>query len=102
MAQTRSTLLVYNTVDRLLRGDLFHTVTAQDVLHDLGRFDAALESYNRAAEIDPDFVEARRNAFWIHLGNLKDPDMVARSSQEAVRTVIKRECDALSAQRAIA
>lgn len=40
MAQARSTLLVYNTVDRLLRGDLFHTVTAQDVLHDLGRFDA--------------------------------------------------------------
>ena len=35
----RSALLVYNTVDRLLRGDLFHTVTADDVLHDLGRFD---------------------------------------------------------------
>lgn len=40
MAHARSTLLVYNTVDRLLRGDLFHTVTAQDVLHDLSRYDA--------------------------------------------------------------
>jgi hypothetical protein len=39
MANARSTLLVYNTVDRLLRGDLFHTVTAQDVLNDLQRFD---------------------------------------------------------------
>ena len=40
MSQARSTLLVYNTVDRLLRGDLFHTVTAYDVLHDLSRYDA--------------------------------------------------------------
>lgn len=71
-------------------------------LQDLGRFDAALESYNRAAEINPDFVEARRNAFWIHLGNLKSPDAIARTSQEAVRVVIKRESETLSAQQKIA
>lgn len=40
MTHARSTLLVYNTVDRLLRGDLFHTVTAEDVLKDLRRYDA--------------------------------------------------------------
>lgn len=39
MSQNRSTLFVYNTVDRLLRGDLFHTVTAADVLYDLQRYD---------------------------------------------------------------
>ena len=72
------------------------------VLQDLGRFDAALESYNRSAEINPDFGEARRNAFWIHLAALKDPDMIARTSEEAVRTVIKQECGTLSAQHAIA
>lgn len=32
---SRSSLLVYNTVDRLLRGDLFHTVTTADVIDDL-------------------------------------------------------------------
>ena len=72
------------------------------VLQDLIRFDAALASYDRAAQINPDLVEARRNAFWIHLGTLKDPDAIARAGEEAVRTVIKQECDALSAQRAIA
>jgi hypothetical protein len=40
MPHERSTLLVYNTVDRLLRGDLFHTVTAQQVLADLSRYNA--------------------------------------------------------------
>ncbi|MBE2268880.1 MAG: acetolactate decarboxylase [Anaerolinea sp.] len=35
MTATRSALLVYNTVDRLLRGDLYHTVTTADVLGDL-------------------------------------------------------------------
>lgn len=70
-------------------------------LQSLDRLDAALESYNRSAEIDPDFVDARCNAFWIHLALLKDPGMIARTGQEAVRVVIKRECEALSAQRAI-
>jgi hypothetical protein len=32
--------LVYNTVDRLLRGDLFHTVTTADVIDDLAGFPA--------------------------------------------------------------
>ena len=35
MLINRSCLLVYNTVDRLLRGDLFHTVTTADVIEDL-------------------------------------------------------------------
>ncbi|MFN8451569.1 MAG: hypothetical protein U0521_24025 [Anaerolineae bacterium] len=38
MPTTRASLLVYNTVDRLLRGDLFHTVTAADVIDDLAAF----------------------------------------------------------------
>lgn len=41
MLEARSRLLVYNTVDRLLRGDLFHTVTVEDVLKDLQRYDAS-------------------------------------------------------------
>ena len=35
MPAHRSSLLIYNTVDRLLRGDLFHTVTTADVIEDL-------------------------------------------------------------------
>ena len=35
---SRPSLLVYNTVDRLLRGDLFHTVTIADVIDDLAAF----------------------------------------------------------------
>lgn len=35
---SRSCLMVYNTVDRLLRGDLFHTVTVADVLDHLAAF----------------------------------------------------------------
>ncbi len=38
MPTNRSSLLVYNTVDRLLRGDLFHTVTTADVIEDLSTF----------------------------------------------------------------
>ena len=38
MSANRSCLLVYNTVDRLLRGDLFHTVTTADVLDDLAAY----------------------------------------------------------------
>lgn len=38
MPTNRSALLVYNTVDRLLRGDLFHTVTTADVIEDLSAF----------------------------------------------------------------
>ncbi len=38
MPANRSALLVYNTVDRLLRGDLFHTVTAADVIEDLAAY----------------------------------------------------------------
>ena len=38
MSSNRSTLLIYNTVDRLLRGDLFHTVTTADVIDDLAAF----------------------------------------------------------------
>jgi hypothetical protein len=34
----RSCLLIYNTVDRLLRGDLFHTVTVADVIDDLAEY----------------------------------------------------------------
>ncbi|HVU13957.1 MAG TPA: acetolactate decarboxylase [Phototrophicaceae bacterium] len=34
----RSCLLIYNTVDRLLRGDLFHTVATADVLEDLAAY----------------------------------------------------------------
>ena len=34
----RSTLLAYNTVERLLRGDFFHYVTLDDVLDDLAQF----------------------------------------------------------------
>jgi len=41
MSVTRSALLAYNTVDRLLRGDLFHTVTTADVLDDLAAYPAA-------------------------------------------------------------
>lgn len=41
MPARRSTLLVYNTADRLLRGDLFHTVTTEDVLRDLAAFPPA-------------------------------------------------------------
>ena len=33
-----ATLLVYNTVDRLLAGDLLHTVTVDDVLVDLAAY----------------------------------------------------------------
>lgn len=40
MAQSRSTLLVYNTADRLLHGDLFHTVTPQNVMDDLAAYPA--------------------------------------------------------------
>lgn len=40
MPDARSTLLVYNTADRLLRGDLFHTVTTEDVLRDLSGYPA--------------------------------------------------------------
>jgi hypothetical protein len=38
MPASRSCLMVYNTVDRLLRGDLFHTVTVADVLDHLAAF----------------------------------------------------------------
>jgi hypothetical protein len=38
MPANRSSLLIYNTVDRLLRGDLFHTVTTADVIDDLAAF----------------------------------------------------------------
>ncbi len=38
MSTTRPTLLIYNTVDRLLRGDLYHTVTTADVIDDLAAF----------------------------------------------------------------
>ena len=38
MPDSRSTLLIYNTVDRLLRGDLYHTVTTADVIEDLAAF----------------------------------------------------------------
>lgn len=38
MTAARSALLVYNTVDRLLRGDLYHTVTTADVLDDLAQY----------------------------------------------------------------
>lgn len=38
MPANRSSLLIYNTVDRLLRGDLFHTVTTADVIDDLSGF----------------------------------------------------------------
>ena len=38
MSANRSCLLVYNTVDRLLRGDLFHTVTTADVIEDLAGY----------------------------------------------------------------
>lgn len=38
MPANRSSLLIYNTVDRLLRGDLFHTVTTADVIDDLAGF----------------------------------------------------------------
>ncbi len=38
MSLTRSSLLIYNTVDRLLRGDLFHTVTTADVIDDLAAY----------------------------------------------------------------
>jgi hypothetical protein len=34
----RSTLLAYNTVERLLRGDFFHYVTLEDVVEDLAGF----------------------------------------------------------------
>lgn len=34
----RSTLLAYNTVERLLRGDFFHYVTLEDVVDDLAGF----------------------------------------------------------------
>lgn len=40
MPTNRSALLVYNTVDRLLRGDLFHTVTTADVIDDLAAYPA--------------------------------------------------------------
>ncbi|MBK9749928.1 MAG: acetolactate decarboxylase [Chloroflexi bacterium] len=40
MTRTRSALLAYNTVDRLLRGDLFHTVTTADVIEDLADYPA--------------------------------------------------------------
>lgn len=40
MSANRSCLLVYNTVDRLLRGDLFHTVTTADVIDDLAAYPA--------------------------------------------------------------
>ncbi|MEO8393779.1 MAG: hypothetical protein ABI700_12380 [Chloroflexota bacterium] len=38
MSANRSCLLAYNTVDRLLRGDLFHTVTTADVIEDLAAY----------------------------------------------------------------
>ncbi len=38
MPANRSALLVYNTADRLLRGDLFHTVTTADVIDDLAPY----------------------------------------------------------------
>jgi hypothetical protein len=38
MPTNRSALLIYNTVDRLLRGDLFHTVTTTEVIEDLASF----------------------------------------------------------------
>jgi hypothetical protein len=38
MPDHRSALLVYNTADRLLRGDLFHTVTTADVIDDLAPY----------------------------------------------------------------
>jgi hypothetical protein len=38
MTLKRSALLVYNTVDRLRRGDLYHTVTTADVLEDLSAY----------------------------------------------------------------
>jgi hypothetical protein len=36
--EPRSTLLAFNTVERLLRGDFFHCVTETDIRADLGRF----------------------------------------------------------------
>jgi hypothetical protein len=36
---TRSTAIIYNTVDRVLRGDMFHTVTMSTVLDDLATYD---------------------------------------------------------------
>ena len=41
MSPLPATLLVFNTADRLLRGDLFHTVTASSVANDLSAFDPA-------------------------------------------------------------
>jgi hypothetical protein len=38
---TRSTAIIYNTVDRVLRGDMFHTVTRSTVLADLAAYDPA-------------------------------------------------------------
>lgn len=38
MPTKRSALLVYNTIDRLTRGDLYHTVTTADVLADLAEY----------------------------------------------------------------
>jgi hypothetical protein len=40
MSTQRATLLVYNTVDRLLRGDLFHTVSVETVRAGLAQFPA--------------------------------------------------------------
>ena len=38
MAEHRSTLIALNTVDRLLRGDFFHTVALEDVFTELREF----------------------------------------------------------------
>lgn len=38
--EARATLLSFNTVERLLRGDFFHTVSWETVAHELGRFPA--------------------------------------------------------------
>jgi hypothetical protein len=79
MSHARPTLLIYNTVDRLLRGDLFHTVTVHNVLHDLADFPAdwpvvgvgTTNWLRRNGEVMPDGTAGETRFWWT------DPDEVA-------------------------
>lgn len=50
----------------------------------LGRNDEALASYQRGIASDPSHAGSRRNIFWHHLAEGRDPDLIQRLSEEAM------------------
>ena len=72
-----------------------------NALKDLGRTEEAIAAFRRALALQPNNLEAKRNLFWLHFIQMKDPPLIERLSAEIASALAENDIVTLQTHKAI-